>query len=200
LSPPAPLAGPAELSAECPQEDAALGVAQLGAAATVVGAGSAAAAFDAERLAATFFFAELLLEPAFLADFFGAAALDFLADLLPDFLALLAVFFADLFDDLDDFFADFFLAVTRFFLVFLAFLPLFFFLPLAIVILLLPPTNVYRAFQSSASARVADHHFNLAGDRLLPNQEAQSCAQQELTCRRQFAPCNQYCPRQSCPA
>jgi hypothetical protein len=32
-------------------------------------------------------------------------------------------------------------------LAFLAFLPAFFFLPLAIVILLLPPTNVYRAFQ-----------------------------------------------------
>jgi len=32
-------------------------------------------------------------------------------------------------------------------LAFLAFLPPFFFLPLAIVILLLPPTNVYRAFQ-----------------------------------------------------
>jgi hypothetical protein len=33
----------------------------------------------------------------------------------------------------------------------LAFLPAFFFLPLAIVILLLPPINVHRAFKSSAS-------------------------------------------------
>jgi hypothetical protein len=32
-------------------------------------------------------------------------------------------------------------------LFFLAFLPFLFFLPLAIVILLLPPINVYRAFQ-----------------------------------------------------
>jgi hypothetical protein len=56
------------------------------------------------------------------------------------FADFLAVFF-------EDFFADFFFAVTRLFLAFLAFLPPFFFLPLAIVILLLPPTNVYRAFQ-----------------------------------------------------
>src|ERR1700730_5174325 len=39
-----------------------------------------------------------------------------------------------------------------------------------------------------------------AGDRLSPNREAQPCAPQELTCRRQSAPCIQYCPRQSCPA
>jgi len=75
---------------------------------------------------------------AFLADFFGAAALDFLAD----FLAFLA-FFADFFED---FFAAFFFAATSF-LLFLAFLP-FFFLPLAIVVLLLPLIHVYRAFLS----------------------------------------------------
>ena len=39
-----------------------------------------------------------------------------------------------------------------------------------------------------------------AGDRLSPNREAQPCAPQELTCRRQSAPCIQYCPQQSCPA
>ncbi|MFL6820336.1 MAG: hypothetical protein ACJ8EF_20595 [Bradyrhizobium sp.] len=102
---------------------------------------SAASAF--EGAAAAFFLPPPFLELAFLADLFGAAALDFLADFLADFFAFLPVFFADFFDD---FFADFFLAVTVVFLAFLAFLPLFFFLPLAIVILLLPPTNVYRAF------------------------------------------------------
>jgi len=101
---------------------------------------SAASAF--EGAAAAFFLPPPCLELAFLADLFGAAALDFLADFLADFFAFLPVFFADFFD----FFADFFLAVTVVFLAFLAFLPLFFFLPLAIVILLLPPTNVYRAF------------------------------------------------------
>jgi hypothetical protein len=146
LSPPATTAGPDELSDECAHEGAALGAAQLGAATASV-AGPAAAAVGAERLAAAFFLPELLAELAFLADFFGAAALDFLADLFADFLALLAllvVFFADFFEV---FFADFFLAVTTFFLAFLAFLPVFFFLALAILILLLPPTNVYRAFQ-----------------------------------------------------
>ncbi|MGA7993680.1 MAG: hypothetical protein WCA28_02085 [Bradyrhizobium sp.] len=121
-------------------------MAQLGAGAGAgAGAGSntGAAGFGAAGLA-TFFFAGLFLAPAFLAAFFGAAALDFLADFLADFFADLLAFFADF---LADFFADFFFAVTRLFLAFLAFLPPFFFLPLAIVILLLPPTNVYRAFQ-----------------------------------------------------
>ena len=102
--------------------------------------GSAASAFDGA--AAAFLLPPPFRELPFLADLFGAAALDFLADFLADFFAFLPVFFADFFD----FFADFFLAVTVVFLAFLAFLPLFFFLPLAIVILLLPPTNVYRAF------------------------------------------------------
>ena len=79
---------------------------------------------------------------------FGAAAMDFLADFLADFFADFLAFFADfLAVFFEDFLADFFFAVTRLFLAFLAFLPPFFFLPLAIVILLLPPTNVYRAFQ-----------------------------------------------------
>ena len=149
-----------ELSPECPHDGAGLGVAQLGAGAGV-GAGSAAGTmgfgaegfgaegfgeegfdvegFDVEGLAAAVFFAGLFLALAFLADFFGAVAFDFLADFLPDFLAAFFAFFAD-------FFADFFFAAIRRFLAFLAFLPAFF-LPLAIVILLLPPTNVYRAFQ-----------------------------------------------------
>jgi hypothetical protein len=76
---------------------------------------------------------------AFLADFFGAA---FLADFFADFLAFFADFLADF---LADFFADFFFAVRSFFLL-LAFLP-FFFLPLAIMILLLPPIHVYRAIR-----------------------------------------------------
>ena len=61
---------------------------------------------------------------------------------------LAVVFFADFFADFfEDFFADFFFAVTSLFFLLLLFLPAFFFLPLAIVILLLPPINVYRAFQ-----------------------------------------------------
>jgi hypothetical protein len=144
-------AEPDEFSDECPHEGAA-GVAQLGAAEAGSADGVTVAGFDAgaalrARLAADFFFAGNLLALAFLADFladfFGAAALDFLADFFAD-LAFFAVFFADLFED---FFADFFFAVTVLFLPFLAFLPAFFFLLLAIVILLLPPINVYRAFQ-----------------------------------------------------
>ena len=104
----------------------------------------AGAGFDAAGLGAAFFFAGAFLALAFLADFFGAAAFfaDFLADFFADFFADFLAFFADFFED---FLADFFFAV-RSFLLFLAFLP-FFFLPLAIVILLLPPINVYRAFQ-----------------------------------------------------
>jgi hypothetical protein len=108
-----------------------------------VGAGAgfglgAAAAFGAAAGLGAAFFAGAFLALAFLADFF--------ADFFADFLAFFADFLADFFED---FLADFFFAVTTF-LVFLAFLP-FFFLPLAIVILLLPPINVYRAFKSSAS-------------------------------------------------
>ncbi len=98
--------------------------------AAAIGAGAGA---GAETLGAAFF-ATLFLAPAFLADFFGAAAFDFLADFFADFLAFFADFFAD-------FLADFF-AVISFFLLFFSFLPPFFFLPLAIMILLLPPISV----------------------------------------------------------
>jgi hypothetical protein len=81
--------------------------------------------------AAAFFFAGLLPALAFLADFFGAAALDFLADFFADFLA----FFTDFFEAFFELFlADFFFAVRTFF--FLSFLPFLLFFPLAIVILL----------------------------------------------------------------
>jgi hypothetical protein len=116
----------------------------------------AAAAFGAAAGLGAAFFAGAFLALAFLADFFGAAAFfadffaDFLADFFADFFADFLAFFADfLADFFEDFLADFFFAATTF-LVFLAFLP-FFFLALAIVILLLPPINVYRAFKSSAS-------------------------------------------------
>jgi hypothetical protein len=146
---------------ECPHDGAGLdaaglGAAQLGAAGGGVGAGlgtgaGLGAAIGAAGLGAgglgagglaagaAFFFAA-----AFLADFFGAAAFDFLADFFADLLAFFADFFADFFED---FFADFFLAVTALFLAFLAFLLFLLFFPLAIVILLLSPINVYRAFQ-----------------------------------------------------
>jgi len=84
---------------------------------------------------------------AFLAAFFAFLGAAFLADFFADFLAFFADFFADF---LADFLADFFFAV-RSFLLFLAFLP-FFFLPLAIMVLLLPLSRVYRALKSSASA------------------------------------------------
>ena len=152
--------------ADCPHDGAGLdaaglGAAQLGAAGGGVGAGLGAgagfgAAIGAAGLgagglgtgglaaAAAFFFADAFLAPAFLADFFGTAAFDFLADFFADFLAFFEDFFADLFED---FFADFFFAVTALFLAFLAFLLFLLFFPLAIVVLLLPPINVYRAFQ-----------------------------------------------------
>jgi hypothetical protein len=133
-----------------------------------------------------------------LADFFGAAAFDFLADFFADFLAFFTDFLADFFED---FFADFFFAVTTLFLPFLAFLLFLLFFPLAIVILLLPPINVYRAFQVVRIKRGANRFRSIpAGDPLSPNREAQSCAPQELTCRRQSEPCIQYCPQQSYPA
>ena len=137
---------------ECPHdgaegvEAAGLGAAQLGAAGAGAGAGLGAGGLAAG--AAFFFAGAAFLALAFLADFFGAAAFDFLADFFADFLAFFADFFADFFEDFfEDFFADFFFAVRSFFLFFLTFLPPFFFLPLAIVILLLPPINVCRAFQ-----------------------------------------------------
>src|SRR6202043_4159093 len=68
-----------------------------------------------------------------------------------DFFADFLAFFADFFDAfLADFFADFFFAATTFF--FLAFLDFFFF-PLAIVVLLLPPNNAYRASLSRPAYR-----------------------------------------------
>jgi hypothetical protein len=123
------------------------------------GLGFGAAAFGAAAGLGAAFFAGAFLALAFLADFFGAADFfavflaDFFADFFADFLAFFADFLADFFED---FLADFFFAVTTF-LVFLAFLP-FFFLPLAIVILLLPPINVYRAFKSSASKPSTQSH------------------------------------------
>jgi len=146
-----PVAHDGAVSAEGPGE------AQLGAAGAGAGAGVGAAAGAAGLGAAGLgvaglgggaaFFAVAFLAAAFLA-FFGAAAFDFLAvfflaDFFADFLAFFAAFFADF---LEDFLPDFFFAIISFFLLFLL-LPLFFFLPLAIVILLLPPINVYRAFQ-----------------------------------------------------
>jgi hypothetical protein len=136
-------------------DSAGLGEAQLWAAGSGAGVGVdaalGAADFEAEGLAAAdlaaFFFAGLLAL-AFLADFFGDAALDFLADLFAVFFADFLAFLADLAADFfEDFFADFFFAARSLVLDFLAFLPFLFFLPLAIVILLLPPINVYRAFQ-----------------------------------------------------
>jgi hypothetical protein len=212
--------GPEVWPPECPHdgsrcdgagfEAAAAGAAQLGAAGVGLGAGAGfgaatvagglgaaafgAAAFGAAGLAAAAgaaFFAGL----AFLADFFGAAALDFLADFFTDFFADFFAAFFDVF--FADFFADFFFAVTSFFLLFLFFL---LFFPLAIVVLLLPLIHVHRAFKSSALARGQSISSILAGNRLSPNREAQSCEPQELTYRRQSAPCTRYCPRQSCPA
>ncbi|MGO8911852.1 MAG: hypothetical protein ACLQDM_21350 [Bradyrhizobium sp.] len=123
-------------------------MAQLGAEGAGAGAGAGAggaAGLGAAGFAGAAFFAGLFLAPAFLAAFFGAA-FDFLADFFADFFADFLAFFTDfLADFFEAFFADFFFAV-RIFLPFLAFLP-FFFLPLAIVTLLLTPTNVYRAFQ-----------------------------------------------------
>src|SRR6266403_25100 len=193
-----------------PQDGAGLGVAQLAGSGAEAGAETGAAG-----LGAAFFFAARFLAPAFLADFFGDAAFDFLADFFAAFLAVFFAFFAD-------FFADFFFAVRSFFLFFLFFLSFLFFLLLAIVILLLPLIQVFaklKSFQSSGlfeveayrelkpietiqirRARGQSISSFLAADRLSPNREVQSCAQQGLTYRRQSAPCTLYCPRQSCPA
>ena len=89
----------------------------------------------------------------YLTDFFGAAALDFLAaflaffaDFLADFFEVFfAAFFEAFFEALladfffEDFLADFFAAIRSFFFLLLLFL---FFFPLAIVTLLLPPIKV----------------------------------------------------------
>jgi hypothetical protein len=159
--------------------------------AATVGAGLGGAAF------ATTAGAAFLADLAFLAVFFGAAALDFLADFFTDFFAdfaFLADFFAAFFEV---FFVDFFFAVTSFFLLFLFFL---LFFPLAIVVLLLPLIHVHRASKSSAFARGQSISSILAGNHPSPNREAQSCEPQELTYHRQSAPCTRYCPQQSCPA
>ena len=80
-------------------------------------------------MGAAAFLAGLFFALAFLADFFGAAALDFLADFFADFLAdFFADFFADfLADFLADFFADFLLRRQKLssssFLFFLPFFP-----------------------------------------------------------------------------
>ena len=185
---------------ERPHDGMALGVAQLsavGSEAAAVGFGTGAFFF----LVGLFFLIELFLALAFFADFFGAAR-DFLEDFFAVFLAFLAGFLGAFFKDFffEDFFfenflADFFFTVRSFFLLFL---PPFFLLPLAIVILLLSPINIYRAFQVVYTR--PSIISNLAGARLSPNREAQSCAPQELTYRRQSVPCIQYCPQQSCPA
>jgi hypothetical protein len=120
---------------------AGLGTAGLGAGLGTAGLAAAGlAAAGAAFFLAGLFLALAFLALVFLADFFGAAALAFLADLFADFLA----FFADFFED---FFADFFFAVRSFFLFFFSFLPFLLFFPLAIMILLLPPIHVYRAFR-----------------------------------------------------
>jgi hypothetical protein len=184
----------------------------FGAGLGAAGVGTADLAAGAGFFFAGLFFAALFLALAFLADFFGAAALDFLADFfadfLTDFLAFFAAFLAAFFDD---FFAEPFFAVKSFFLFFfLFFLSFLFFFPLAIVN---PPVATEPCHSSvsnsprnrGASRSVQSGLFNQAfsiqaSDRLSPNREAQSCAPQELTYRRQSAPCIQYCPQQSCPA
>src|SRR6266436_2977359 len=130
-----------------------LGEAQLGPAGAGAGAGVGAASGAAGLGAAGLGVAGLAAGAAFF-------AVAFLADFLADFLAAFLAFFADFFADfLDDFLPDFFFAIISFFLLFLV-LPLFFFLPLAIVILLLPPINVYRAFQVVRLNRGANAQFN----------------------------------------
>jgi hypothetical protein len=129
-------------------------------AATGFGASGAATAAGAACFFAALFFAGLffagVLALAFLADFLGAAALDFLADFLADFFAdFLTDFLADFFEVFFEAFFEVFLAVFFFavttFLFFLAFLSFLFFFPLAIVILLLPPINIYRSNVHRAS-------------------------------------------------
>jgi hypothetical protein len=143
----------------------------LGAGAGFGAATGATGGFGASGLAtaaagAACFFAGRFLAAAFLAGFFGAAALDFLADFFADFLAFFTDFLADfwaafLADFFEDFFAVFFFAVRSFFLFFLFFLSFLLFFPLAIVILLLPPINLYRSISierlmSSAFSRGAN--------------------------------------------
>ena len=87
------------------------------------------------------------------------------------------------------------------FLAFLAFLPFF----LLLAFSHRDPPVAADPCLSGVSSRPLPHAGQsissiLAGDRLSPNREAQSCAPQELTCRRQSEPCIQYCPQQSCPA
>ena len=148
------------------------------------------------------FFAGRFLPLAFLADFFGAAALAFLADFFADFLAFLRRFLGGLLRRfLRGFLGGFLLRRHK---TFLGFLSLLAFLALLAFSHRDPPVAAdpmsIGRFKSSASARGQSISSILAGDRLSPNREAQSCAPQELTCRRQSAPCIQYCPQQSCPA
>jgi hypothetical protein len=165
-------------------------MAQLEVSVEAVDAGRGAA-----RLAAAFFVEARRLAAGLLAEapddllavFFGDFRADFFADFLPvffaDFLAaFLVVFFADFFaafffeDVFTDFFADFLFVATAFFLLFLA-LTLFAFLDfLAIVVLLLPAINSI-----------------LAGGRLSPSREVQSCEQQGPTFHQQSGPCTRYC-------
>jgi hypothetical protein len=173
---------------------AALGIAQLVSASAGAVSGSGA---GAAGLAATFL-------AGLAADFLGAA--DFTA-FFADFLAFLAVFLADpalVADFFAAFFADFFADLpadlfftARSFLAFLAFFPRFF-LPFAIVVLLLPLSPCLSNAQNRPHKPIGQ--FNAAAVRPLPNREAQSCAPQELTYRRQSAPCIRYCPQRSCPA
>ncbi len=171
------------------------GMAQLEASVDAVDAGRGAA-----RLAAAFFVEALRRAAGLLADVAADFLAVFLGDFFADFLAVfftafLAAFLADFLADfffaalfpeaaradfftafLADFFADFVFAATAFFLLFLA-LTLFAFLDfLAIVVLLLPAINSI-----------------LAGGRLSPNREAQSCEQLGPTFHRQSGPCTRYC-------
>ena len=121
-----------------------------------LGSAGAGAGFAARRRLAAFFFgAAAFLATAFLADvrpaFLVAFLADFftafLADFFADFLAVFfdAAFFADFFDA---FLALFFASISFFFLP-AFFLPAFFLVPLAIVVLLLPPTRFRSAFKHS---------------------------------------------------
>ena len=134
------------LSPECPQDESglAVGVAQLGAAS---GSGAGAGAGFAET---AFFFAAVFFGAAIVAAFFAAFLADFFGALATFFAAF--AFFADFFEA---FFAAFFFAATSFF--YFAFLPFLAFFALAIVVLLLPPINVYQALEViRASPRGAD--------------------------------------------
>ncbi len=114
--------------------------------------------------------------------------------------------------------------LLRRFLGFFAFLAFLLFFAFAFVVLLLPflsscssplaivslaccrpikrlsGVSIMRGRFRSIQRRQFDVRSILAWDLLSPSREAQSCAPQELTYRRQSEPCTQYCPQQSCPA